>query len=366
MAGGDSGEKTEQPTEKRLKEARKEGRVARSPDVGAWLGMAAAGALLPMTVTRGWEAAQTSLQHVRDVAATPDPELAVAALSEGLRSIALVMAPLAAVTVVVAIGAAAAQGGLHPATKNFKPQFSKLSPKQGLTRILGPQAWWEACKILLKTAALGVVLWLAVKGLTPVLVGAGSLPLGATVDAVGGGTATLIRTAVVAGLALAIADYLVVRKRTLKGVRMTRKEVMDEHKQSEGDPQLKGAIRSKQLAMSRNRMMAEIATADVVLLNPTHVAVALRYEPGKGAPRVVAKGAGAVAAKIRERAAEHRVPMVEDVPLARALHGACALGQEVPAELFTAVAHVLAFVMRLRSRGAAAGRHRMPAVPAGV
>ena len=361
---GDSGEKTEKPTEKRLKEARKEGRVARSADVGAWLGMAAAGVCLPLTVSRGWEAAQTSLQHVRDVAATPDPELAVLALGEGLRSVALVMAPLAAVTVVVAIAAAGAQGGLHPATKNFKPQFSKLNPKQGITRILGPQAWWEACKILLKSAVLGTVLWLAVKGLLPVLIGTGALPLGATVDAVRGGTATLLRSAVVAGLVLAIADYLVVRRRTMKGVRMTLKEVKDEHKQSEGDPMLKGAIRSKQLAMSRNRMMAEIATADVVLLNPTHVAVALRYEPGKGAPRVVAKGAGAVAAKIRERAAEHRVPMVEDVPLARALHSACALGQEVPAELFTSVARVLAFVMRLRSRGAAAGRHRMPATAA--
>ncbi|MEJ5944075.1 EscU/YscU/HrcU family type III secretion system export apparatus switch protein [Pseudokineococcus basanitobsidens] len=357
---GDSGEKTEQPTEKRLKESRKEGRVARSADVGAWLGMAAAGVLLPLTVSRGWVAAQTSLQHVRDVAQTPDPELAVAALSEGLRAVALVMAPLAAVTVVVAIAAAAAQGGLHPATKNFKPQFSKLSPKQGLKRILGPQALWEAAKILLKSAVLGTVLWLAVKALLPLLVGAGALPLGATVEAVRGGTATLVRTAVVAGLVLALADYLVVRRRTMKGVRMTRKEVMDEHKQSEGDPQLKGAIRSKQMAMSRNRMMAEVATADVVLLNPTHVAVALRYEPGKGAPRVVAKGAGTIAAKIRERAAEHRVPMVEDVPLARALHDACRLGQEVPADLYTAVARVLAFVMRLRTRGVAAGRHRMP------
>ncbi|MEJ5913325.1 EscU/YscU/HrcU family type III secretion system export apparatus switch protein [Pseudokineococcus sp. 1T1Z-3] len=360
MAGSDSGEKSEKPTEKRLKEARAEGRVARSADVGAWLGMAAAGVVLPLTVTRGWAAAQTSLEHVRDVARTPDPQLAVAALAEGLRAVALVMAPLAAITVVVAIGAAAAQGGLHPATKNFKPQFSKLNPKQGLTRILGPQAWWEATKILLKSVALGVVLWLAVRALLPVLVGAGALPLAATVDAVRGGTATLIRTAVVAGLVLALADYLVVRRRTMKGIKMTHKEVRDEHKQTEGDPMLKSAIRSKQMAMSRNRMMAEIASADVVLLNPTHVAVALRYEPGKGAPRVVAKGKGVIAAKIRERATEHRVPMVEDVPLARALHDACAVGQEVPADLYTAVARVLAFVMRLRTRGVASGRHRMP------
>jgi len=112
--------------------------------------------------------------------------------------------------------------------------------------------------------------------------------------------------------------------------------------------------------MSRNRMMADVATADVVLVNPTHVAVALRYEPGSGAPRVVAKGAGAVAASIRARASEARVPLVQDVPLARALHGACEIGQEIPAELYAAVAQVLAFVMGLRSRGVAAGSHVSP------
>ena len=106
--------------------------------------------------------------------------------------------------------------------------------------------------------------------------------------------------------------------------------------------------------------MAEVATADVVLVNPTHVAVALRYEPGSGAPKVVAKGSGAVASRIRAEATERRVPMIEDVPLARALHAACELGQEVPAHLFTAVARVLAFVMALRRRGAGAGQHRVP------
>jgi flagellar biosynthetic protein FlhB len=145
---------------------------------------------------------------------------------------------------------------------------------------------------------------------------------------------------------------------------MSLYEVKQEHKQSEGDPQLKGAIRSRQIAMSRNRMMADIATADVVLVNPTHVAVALRYDPAKGAPRVVAKGQGNIAAKIRELAEQNRVPMVQDVPLARALHKACEVGQEVPAEMYTAVATVLAFVMALKSKGSAAGTHRVANRPA--
>jgi flagellar biosynthetic protein FlhB len=135
--------------------------------------------------------------------------------------------------------------------------------------------------------------------------------------------------------------------------------VRDESKNSEGDPLVKGQRRSRQLAMSRNRMIAAVGTADVVLLNPTHVAVALKYEPGRSAPRVVAKGSGEVAAKIRERAAAARVPMVQDIPLARALHAACEVGHEIPVELYGAVARVLAFVMNLKSRGASLGVHRL-------
>ncbi len=132
---------------------------------------------------------------------------------------------------------------------------------------------------------------------------------------------------------------------------MTKDEVKQEHKQSEGDPLLKGAIRSRQLAASRNRMMAAIADADVVLVNPTHVAVALRYDPEQGAPRVVARGAGAIAARIRERAAEERIALVRDVPLARALYTSTRVGQTIPPELFSAVATVLAFVISRRTPG---------------
>jgi flagellar biosynthetic protein FlhB len=263
--------------------------------------------------------------------------------------------------VAVAVGAAAAQGGVHVATKALKPQAKRLNPVQGFKRILGPQAWWEALKTLLKTLAVGLGLWWVVKTGAPSLVASGTLPLSATLQQTRDGVAALLRAAVLTGLALAALDVVVVRRRTNKQLRMTRREVKEEHKQTEGDPQLKGAIRSKQLAMSRNRMMSEVGKADVVLVNPTHVAVALRYDPVRGAPRVVAKGTGAVAARIRERAGEHRVPMVEDVPLARALHAQCELGQEIPADLYEAVARVLAFVMALRRRGSTGGTHRVPA-----
>ena len=218
----------------------------------------------------------------------------------------------------------------------------------------------EGVKALVKTGVLAAVLWMTMKDIVPLLMTAGRLQLGSLLGVVNDATLTLIRAASVAGIAMAAADYFVVRKRTNKQLRMTKEEVKQEHKNTEGDPHVKGQIRARQMAMSRNRQMADVPTADVVLVNPTHVAVALRYDPAKGAPRVVAKGSGAIAAKIRELATEHRVPMVQDVPLARALHGGCEIGQEIPAEFYGAVAKVLAFVMSLKARGSAAGMHRNP------
>ncbi len=138
---------------------------------------------------------------------------------------------------------------------------------------------------------------------------------------------------------------------------MTKQEVKDEFKNAEGDPHIKGQRRARALAMARNRMLADIRHADVVVVNPTHVAVALRYEPKRGAPRVVAKGGDHLAAKIRELADKHRVPMVRDVALARTLYQSVEIGQEIPPELYKAVATVLAFIMTLRKRGSVMGTH---------
>jgi flagellar biosynthetic protein FlhB len=188
----------------------------------------------------------------------------------------------------------------------------------------------------------------------------GMVPMQTVVDAATAQALTLIRNIGLAGLGMAALDYVIQRRRVGKQTRMTKDEVKQEHKQTEGDPLMKSAIRSRQLAAARNRMMADVGLADVVLVNPTHVAVALRYEPEKGAPRVVARGAGAIAAKIRDRADEESVPLVRDVPLARALYSSTKVGQEIPAELFAAVAQVLAFVISRRGRGQVGGQHRSP------
>ncbi len=251
-----------------------------------------------------------------------------------------------------------AQGGLFFATKSLKPKWSRLNPLEGVKRLFGPHALWEGVKTLLKSALVGFFVWRAIVGLMP-LVG-GLVPLEVGLHIAASAATGLMRDTALAGLLAAAADYVVQRRRTGKQVRMTKHEVKQENKQTEGDPMMKGQIRSRQLASARNRMMADVPLADVVLVNPTHVAVALRYDPAKGTPRVVAKGAGVIATRIRELAETHRVAMVEDIPLARALHAGCEVGQEIPPQLYQAVAQVLAFVLSLRASGHPAGRHRTP------
>lgn len=352
------GERSEKATAQRMREVHRKGKLGRSQDLSAWLGLGAAALMLPMVLSRGKDAALDQLAAVRNVARDPSAAGAVQVLDDALRSVLTTLTPLFAVLVLVTVAVGLAQGGFHP--RRFTLHVDQFKPVNAAKRLFGGQAWWQGAQTLLKTGAVALVLVVGLQTLVPTLMASGQLPLSHLLGVASGGTASLLRTGIAAGVLLAVADVIVVARRNRKQTRMSLQEIKEENKRTEGDPMLKGHIRSKQLAMSRNRMMAEVATADVVLVNPTHVAVALRYEPGSGAPKVVAKGAGAVAARIRAEASERRVPLVEDVPLARALHAACELGQEVPAHLFTAVARVLAFVMALRRRGAAAGQHRVP------
>jgi flagellar biosynthetic protein FlhB len=353
-----SGEKTEKPTPRRKREARREGRIARTPDLGAWLGVLGASVLLPMTLRLASARVVALTGKLPDVIRNPNPDTALRLLREVPGDVAVALAPLCGGLLLIGVIASAAQGGLRPSPKVLVPKFNRLNPLSGVKRLLGPHAWWELIKALVKAGTLGLVLWLSVRRLVPLMMASGALPLSAIVATLAGTVLTLIRSAAIAGLVMAVADYLVAYRRTAKQIRMTKREVKDEMRRSEGDPLLKSAIRSRQLAMARNRMMTDLPKADVVVVNPTHVAVALRYEPHKGAPRVIAKGAGEIAAKIREVATRHRIPIIQEPPLARALYQACDLGQEIPPELYTAVARVLAFVMGLRARGSAAGFHR--------
>lgn len=357
-----SGEKTEKPTAQRKKKAISEGQIARTPDLGAWTGMLLASFLVPKALETALESAAHIFRQIPGIASEPDIGKAKELLGDGLIKAGFAVAPLSVGLLVLGVVTAAAQGGIHFPAKMFMPKFNRLNPLPGIKRAFGGHAMWEAVKVTLKTSVLGFVLYYAIKDLIPAVISHGALPLSSLMNLVVDTAVTLMRFAAAAGLVMAAADYAMARRRINKQIYMSKEEIKQEHKNSEGDPHLKGAIRSKQIAMARNRMMADLPKADVVMVNPTHVAVALAYDPAKGAPRVIAKGAGAIAAKIREKATELRIPMVQNHELARTLYKSVELGQEIPPELYVAVARVLAFVMSLKAKGAAAGLHRQPAV----
>lgn len=355
----DSGqEKTEDPSARKLKEAKDQGNSPRTQDLSSWASISAMALTAPAVIQAGHRELAATMLRVAEVVEDPEPATALAVLVDATAGGMLLLVPLVVAATIASVGAHALQGGIHVASSKFKPDFKKLNPFAGLKRMFGLMTLWEGAKTLVKTCALVLVAWWAVSRMMPALMGSGALTLGGTVDTLMSSLTLLIQVSVAVGFVMAGFDFVVQKRKSLKELRMTRQEVLDENKSTEGNPMMKQARRSKHLQMSRNRMMSAIAQADVVVVNPTHYAVALRYEAGAGPPTVLAKGVDAVAARIRERAVQHRIPMVEDVPLARALHGACEIGDEIPGELFEAVAHVLAFVMSLRARGSAAGVHR--------
>jgi len=353
----DAQEKTEQATDKRMKEVRAKGQLSHSKDLVSWVAVGAGAAMIPATISGITDSSAGAVLSFRDIIAHPDPQAAVAILGDGLGTVIPALTPMFVVVVIAIVAATAVQGGIH--LKRPAPKFDQFDPVAGIKRVFGFQAAWEGVKAVVKTAVVGAVLVSVLQGLMPVLSVAGGLPISNLIAETTGSVASIMQSAIIAGLGLAAVDLFVVMRRNRKSTRMSKKEVADENKNAEGDPMIRAMRRSRQLAMGRNRMIAAVTGADVVLLNPTHIAVALKYEAGKSAPRVVAKGADAVALKIREKAAENDIPMVEDIALARALHAACEVGQEIPADLYQAVARVLAFVMSLKSRGAAKGTHKL-------
>ena len=355
---GPGGEKTEKPTPKRLKEARKEGQIPRTQELGTWAGVAAASVLLPMLVRNSFTTAEELLVRIGSVATRPETSTVAALMGTALRDFLSTLLPTALGLMAVGTVASVAQGGIAVSAKSIKPALKKFNPVPGLKRMFGGQGLWESAKALLKTAALAAVVVTTTGDAKQLVSASGAMPLSSVAATFADSAVLLMRAVAATGLVIAIADYVIVRIRIMKQLKMSRYEIQQEHKQSEGDPHVKAHRRAAALAMARNRMMTDVKEADVLLVNPTHVAVALKYESSKGAPRVVAKGADEIATRLREIAAEARVPLVQDIPLARALHASCELGQEVPAQLFTAVARVLAFVMHLSARGVVGGFHR--------
>ena len=359
MSDTDTGERTEKATPRRLEEARRKGQIGRSQDFTAWVCIAAAAAMTPMTISAGTHVLTEQFLAVAAAAEHPDPGVVLNQLGSVTAAVGEILMPMLAVVLVATTATAIAQGGVH--LRGVPVRGEQFDLVAGLKRTFGKHALWEGAKALLKTLAIGTALWIVVSGLVPILMDSGHHTISWLIVQAGTGVTALLQVAVVVGILLAAIDVAVVMRRNRQHTHMTKKQAKDEHKKSEGDPLVRSQRRSRQIALSRNRMIAAVADSDVVLVNPTHVAVALRYEPGKSAPRVVAKGAGVVAQKIRARADEAGVPMVRDIALARALHSLCDVGSEIPEDLYTAVAQVLAFIEHLKRRGSARGTHTIPA-----
>jgi len=350
----DKGDKTEKPTPKRLSKARKEGQIARTPELGIWVAVMVASFVIPQTVRLAYHNVGQLLRSASLVMANPDEGSAQRILGQGLATAALTVLPFALTMMGVGVATNLVQVRWAPTTKLLKPKFSRLNPATGFKRLASPQSLIQLSKTLVKLVALGLVTYLVMRTVIPTLLAPGVLNITSVAATVSGRALTLIRTVAGIGLLLAAVDYGIARRRTGKSLKMSRHEIREESKQSEGNPLIKGAQRKKMAQMSRLRMMAEAARADVIVVNPTHVAVALRYDAAKGAPHVTAKGADHLALPLRAHGEEHGVPIVEDVPLARTLWKACDVGDEIPTDLYEAVARLLAFVFALKR----VGRHR--------
>ena len=360
MATPDKSQKTEAPTPKRKREARKKGQIPKSAEVVTWVQVLAATYLLELTVRRSGTALGSVMAQVRDGIARPDQGAALGLLGRALSSSMVAILPLTLAMMAIGVVGHVAQTGGFVSLSLLKPKPERLNPLQGVKRLVSPQGAWQAAKSALKVAALVLVAWPPLRGLTESLVASGHLQIDQVVPAVASTALRIARDTALLGLVIAAADYGMQRKRVMQQMKMTKQEVKDEHRQSEGDPQMRGQIRQRQLSIGRNRMISAVRDADVVIVNPTHVAVALRYQAGLGAPRVVAKGRGEIATRIREEAERHAVPMVRDIPLARAIEASVRLGAEIPGELYEAVALVLAFLTRLGGRRAMGGILQIP------
>ncbi len=351
MAGG-SDNKSERPTRRRLEKAREKGQVARSKEVPS-AAVLFGGLLVLMyfggTILRTLEFQMTHLLKLQ----VPS-EITTQYLSAMINNIALrtgmVLLPILLAVLVFSVTANVLQGGLAFSTHSLKFHFEKLSPTYGLKKIFSKNGLVELIKSILVLAAVAAISYQVLAKHIPIyprLVLMDVRKLFHWTAYIG--YEVFIRVAVLL-IAVALADFCFQKYRYIEQLKMTKQEVKEEFKETEGDPITKGRIRRIQREMARKRMMADVPNADVVITNPTHYSVALSYKmESMEAPKVVAKGVGFLALKIRELAQEHRVPLVENKQLAQTLYKSVDIGQYIPGSLYKAVAEILAYVYKARN-----------------
>lgn len=357
-------EKTEPASTQRLEKAREEGDVPRSRELATVTVLLAAGGAL-------WTSGENMVRHLnaalrsglsfnRDQAF--DADVLLNRIGIDVMDVLLSFVPMGAVVMLVAIASPLLIGGWLFSTKALIPDFGRMSPFKGLGNMVSIHSAVELGKAIAKTILVSVVVWLVIMHQKEAVLALG-------MESVKAGSSHMVNLllstfmAIVGGLVfIAAIDAPYQMWNYANKLKMTRQEVTQEAKESDGNPQIKAKIRAQQREMAKRRMMSEVPTADVVVTNPTHYAVALKYTEGKmGAPTVVAKGADEVAAKIREIALKNKVTIMEAPPLARALFRHAELGDQIPEALYTAVAEVLAYVFQLRKYREAGGvRPDMP------
>jgi flagellar biosynthetic protein FlhB len=349
----DAGSRTEEATPRKLEEARRRGDVPKSADVPQWAALAAASAVV--AICGGWMSRDLAARLVPFLMHPDAYDLSGAGGVGVARQAMLAAAPI----VLSVMGAASVAGiagnviqtGFLLAPDKLKPDLSRLSPMEGFKRMFGLDGLVNFLKSALKFAVVGVIAWLVIKPhvrefeLLPTMEPIGLLPM----------AADMLRALLMAILAAmgvgAMIDWLWQRQRFQQRMRMTKEEIKEDYRQTEGDPHIRARLRQIRFERARRRMMQNVPKATVVVMNPTHYAVALRYVSGEtAAPQCVAKGLDSLALKIREVAEEAGVPVVEDPPLARALYATVDVDETIPREHYEAVAKVIGFVMQAAQR----------------
>ncbi len=341
-----SGEKTEKPTPKRLKEARKKGQIPKSVDLVQWLVLLISTFVVPGMIAGFGHSLSGETREIFQAAAQGEVGPVIAHLDHLAMLMAMGLLPVFAMVMITIVVGMVIQGGLVLSGEQVKPKFERISPKTGLKRLFGPEALVDTLKSIVRLAMLAALSATVLRGIIEEHLVPVPVALDESAIRLGDQMLSLVRMVAFAGLLVGGFDYAFQRHRVNKQLKMSKEEVKQEMRQAEGDPMMKGRRRQAHAKLSRNRMLAAVDDASAVVVNPTHVAVAIRYQEGTGAPRVVAKGGDELAMRIRERAFAAGVPVVEARPLARILHDSVDVGATVPAELFRAIAIVLAFVMR--------------------
>ena len=352
-------EKTEQPTQKKLDDARKEGQVAKSQEIATAFSLLALFVIIrviyPFLGTNFQTLFERVYNNIPNVARTYDGMLPVAyirsILSNAILTMFLMSAPFFIVAFIIAFVSDLVQVGFKPTSKPLQPKLSKLNPISGMKKIFSARKLFDFLKSILKLAVMAVVIYSFFTGRTESLFLLYDMPLKQAIGLMGNLIIDLGFRIAAAYMIIALIDLIYQRRKFNKDMMMTKKEVKDEYKNSEGDPQVKGAQKRRMMEASRRRMMQQLPQADVVITNPTHYAVAIKYDADEAdAPVVVAKGADYLAQKIKEIAKDNKVEIVENKPLARMLYANVEVGEMVPPELYKAVAEVLAYVYHLQGK----------------